>query len=110
MKFGFIAKHRGVWPLGAAALWPLTAHAQQAKQQRRIGVRPRMIPKGRPVSSAFLQALQQLGWIDRRNIQIFRRFTNGDADRARAAAAELVALAPDVVLPARPLRARAAYV
>jgi putative tryptophan/tyrosine transport system substrate-binding protein len=87
--------------LGAAALRPLTAHAQQAKQQRRIGALLGLTEndsEGQARLSAFLQALQQLGWIDGRNIQILRRFTNGDADRARAAAAELVALAPDVVL------------
>jgi putative ABC transport system substrate-binding protein len=55
-------------------------------------------PEGQARLGAFLQALQQSGWADGRNIQILLRFTEGDADRARAYAAELVALAPDVVL------------
>ena len=68
---------------------------------RRIGVLQGLAendPEGQARLGAFLQALQQLGWTDGRNIQILRRFTDGDADRARAYAAELVALAPDVVL------------
>jgi putative ABC transport system substrate-binding protein len=55
-------------------------------------------PEGQARFAAFLQALQQLGWTDGRNIQIVHRFTDGDTDRARAYAAELVALAPDLVL------------
>jgi putative ABC transport system substrate-binding protein len=85
----------------AAAAWPVEARAQQAERQRRIGVLLGLAsndPEGQARLGAFLQALQQLGWIDGRNIQILRRFTDGDADRARAYAAELVALAPDVVL------------
>jgi putative ABC transport system substrate-binding protein len=85
----------------AAAAWPVEARAQQAERQRRIGVLLGLTsndPEGQARLGAFLQALQQLGWIDGRNIQILRRFTDGDADRARAYAAELVALAPDVVL------------
>jgi putative tryptophan/tyrosine transport system substrate-binding protein len=85
----------------AAAAWPVEVRAQQAERQRRIGVLLGLAandPEGQARLGAFLQALQQLGWIDGRNIQILRRFTDGDADRARAYAAELVALAPDVVL------------
>ena len=55
-------------------------------------------PEGQARIGAFLQTLQQLGWTDGRNIQILRRFTDGDPDRARTYAAELVAFAPDVVL------------
>jgi putative ABC transport system substrate-binding protein len=86
---------------GAAAAWPSTARAQQAGRQRRIGVLLGLAesdPEGQARLGAFLQTLQQLDWIDGRNIQILRRYTEGDADRARAYAAELVALAPDVVL------------
>jgi putative tryptophan/tyrosine transport system substrate-binding protein len=85
---------------GAAAL-PLAARSQQAERQRRIGVLLGLAesdPEGQARLGAFLQALQQLGWTDGRNIQILRRYTDGDNDRARALAAELVALAPDVVL------------
>src|SRR5260370_35509345 len=48
--------------------------------------------------AAFLQGLQQLGWIDGRNVRIDTRWGAGDADRTRRYAAELVALAPDVIL------------
>jgi putative ABC transport system substrate-binding protein len=96
-------KRRGfITFLGSMAVaWPLTVRAQQTERQRRIGVLLGLAendPEGQVRLGAFLQALQQLGWIDGRNIQILRRFTDGDADRARAYAAELVALAPDVVL------------
>ena len=86
---------------GAAATWPLAALPQPAERQRRLGVILGLAdddPEGRARLGAFLQALQQLGWTDGRNIQILRRYTDGDADRARAYAAELVAFAPDVVL------------
>jgi putative ABC transport system substrate-binding protein len=86
---------------GMAAMWLLTAQAQQAERQRRIGVLLGLAendPEGQARLGAFLQTLRQLGWVDGRNIQIVRRFTDGDPDRARAHAAELVALSPDVVL------------
>jgi len=87
--------------LGTATVWPLTVRAQQPERQRRIGVLLGLAandPEGKARLAAFLQALQQLGWIDGGNIQIIPRFTDGETDRARAYAAELVALAPDVVL------------
>ncbi|MDT5354148.1 MAG: hypothetical protein QOJ56_2680, partial [Mycobacterium sp.] len=86
---------------GGAAAWPLAARAQQADRVRRIGVVLGLganDPEGQTRIGAFSQALHQLGWTDGVNIQILRRFTDGDADRARAYAAELVALAPDLVL------------
>jgi putative tryptophan/tyrosine transport system substrate-binding protein len=86
---------------GAVAALPLAAPAQQSERQRRVGVLLGLAandPEGQARAGAFLQALQQLGWTDGGNIQILRRFTEGDADRARAYAAELAALAPDVVL------------
>ena len=55
-------------------------------------------PEGQARFGAFLHALQQLGWTDGRNIQIVHRFTDGDPDAHAAYAAELVALAPDVIL------------
>ncbi len=84
-----------------AAAWPLTARAQQPERQRRVGVLLGLAesdPEGHARLGAFLQALQQLGWTDGGNIQIVLRFTDGDPDRARVYAAELVALSPDVVL------------
>jgi putative tryptophan/tyrosine transport system substrate-binding protein len=87
--------------LGGAAAWPIAARAQPRERLRRIGVLLGLAandPEGQARIGAFLQALQQLGWTDGRNIQILRRYTDGDADRARAYAEELVALAPDLVL------------
>jgi putative tryptophan/tyrosine transport system substrate-binding protein len=85
----------------AAAAWPLAAHGQQTEQMRRVGVLMGIAtndPEGRARIAAFLQALQQLGWTDGRNVQIDTRWGAGDADRLRSFAAELVALAPDVIL------------
>ena len=87
---------------GAAAAWPLAARAQQAERMRRIGVLQgggdTDDPRSQPNIAAFLQALQQLGWTDGRNVKIDYRWPAGDADKARKYAAELVALAPDVIL------------
>ena len=87
---------------GAAAAWPLAALAQQGERMRRIGVLPGGAdtddPRSQPNITAFRQALRQLGWIDGRNVQIDARFAEGDPVRNRKYAAELVALAPDVIL------------
>jgi len=84
---------------GAAAGWPLVARAQQAERTRRIGVLM-SLAAGDPQAwlAAFQQALQQLGWSDGRNVRFDIRWHENDADRARTYAAELVALAPDVIL------------
>jgi putative tryptophan/tyrosine transport system substrate-binding protein len=85
---------------GAAAAWPFAARAQQAERMRRIGVLMGGA-EGDPVNqarlAAFLDGLQQLGWTDGRNVRIDIRWPAGDADR-RPYAAELVGLAPDVIL------------
>ena len=84
---------------GAAATWPLTAHAQQADRVRQIGVLSGADEAGNRVRSAqFRQTLQQLGWIEGRNIRIDYRWGGGDANTIRKYAAELAALAPDVIL------------
>jgi putative tryptophan/tyrosine transport system substrate-binding protein len=87
--------------LGGAAAWPLAALAQQAERMRRIGVLMSLAAddrQGRARIAAFVQGLQQLGWTDGRNVHIDTRWGAGDADRSRRYAAELVALAPDVIL------------
>jgi putative tryptophan/tyrosine transport system substrate-binding protein len=85
---------------GAAAAWPLAARAQQGERMRRIGVLMSQ-PAGDPVaqarSAAFLQGLQELGWTIGRNVQIEHRWDLDEADHRRNVA-ELVALAPDVIL------------
>ena len=87
--------------LGGAAAWPIAARAQPSERIRRIGVLQGLAandPEGQDRFDALLHTLQQLGWTDGRNLQIVHRFTDGDADRARTYAAELVALAPDLIL------------
>jgi putative tryptophan/tyrosine transport system substrate-binding protein len=85
---------------GAAAAWPLAARAQQAERGRRIGLLMGTTDdrEGQARVTALKQGLQELGWTDGRNIQIETRFGGADADRIRAHAAELVALAPDVLV------------
>jgi len=85
----------------AAAAWPLAARAQQPKQMRRIGVlmnRAADDPDGQVRLAAFQQALQDLGWTDGSNARIDIRWGGNDVDRERRYAAELVALAPDIIL------------
>src|SRR5260221_13932989 len=87
--------------LGGAAAWPLAARAQQSERMRHIGVLMSLAaddPEGQARLTAFVQGLQELGWTDGRNVRIDYRWTAGDAERARRYAAELVALAPDVIL------------
>jgi putative tryptophan/tyrosine transport system substrate-binding protein len=87
--------------LGGAAAWPFAARAQQGERMRRIGV---LMPSAADDAeyqarlTAFLQGLAQLGWLDGRNVRIDTRWAVADADRIRKYAAELVALAPDVIL------------
>jgi len=88
---------------GAAVAWPFTARAQQPDRLRRIGVlvSARMEVDDLDTQTrigAFRQGLQQLGWVDAKNVQIDVRAGGGDADRIRRYAEELVALAPDVIL------------
>jgi len=96
-----IARRKLLAALACAAALPLAARAQQREQMRRIGVlmnRAADDPTGQARLKAFQQALQQLGWSDGRNVQIDVRWGENDADRSRRYAAELVALAPDVIL------------
>ena len=85
-----------------ATAWPIAARAQQAERMRRIGVltaaTPADDPDGQARLAAFLQVLQQLGWTDGRNLRIDYRWGLGDANNIRRYAAELAALAPDVIL------------
>jgi putative ABC transport system substrate-binding protein len=87
---------------GAAVAWPLAARAQQPDRMRRIGALAGIEDdaEGQARFAAFLQGLQQLGWTDGRNVRIDYRWGGGDADNIRKHAAELAALAPDVILAA----------
>src|SRR6516165_1888323 len=87
--------------VSAVTAWPLAGRAQQRDKMRRIGVLMALAaddPAGQARFVAFVQALQDLGWTDGRNVQIDTRWAAGDAERFRRYAAELVALAPDVIL------------
>jgi putative ABC transport system substrate-binding protein len=86
---------------GAAAAWPCAARGQQGERMRRIGV---LFAAGaddgdlQARHAAFLQRLQQLGWTDSGNVRIDTRFGAGNANNIRKYSAELVSLAPDVIL------------
>jgi putative tryptophan/tyrosine transport system substrate-binding protein len=86
---------------GAAAAWPPAARAQQSDRVRRIGVLmlyPEDDLEGQLRATAFRQGLQKLGWVVGRNVQIDFQWGLGDADWIRSAAAQLLRLAPDVIL------------
>jgi putative tryptophan/tyrosine transport system substrate-binding protein len=86
---------------GVAAAWPLAAHGQQHGQMRRIGI---LLPatandaQYQARVGAFLQALALLGWTIGRNVQVDTRWSTANVAEVRRHAAELVALAPDVIL------------
>jgi ABC-type uncharacterized transport system substrate-binding protein len=86
---------------GAVAAWPLAARAQQAERMRRIGV---LLPASSDNAEfqawvqAFVQGLALLGWTIGRNVRIDTRWATSNAAEVRKHAAELAALAPDVIL------------
>ena len=87
--------------LGGATAWPLAARAQQPERTRRIGVlmaSSESDPMGQARIAAFRQALAGLGWSEGSNLKIEWRWTGGDIARVRDYAAELVRLAPDVII------------
>src|SRR5262245_17615775 len=90
--------------LGGAAAWPIATHAQQqSERMRRVGVLvifAEADPEGQARVAAFVQTLQSLGWTTGRNIQIDIRWGVADAASSRRYAAEMVALAPDVIMTA----------
>src|SRR5262245_24254160 len=86
---------------GAAAAWPVAARAQQGERVRRIGVLMNMAaddPEAPGRIAALAQGLGELGWTVGRNVMIDYRWGVGDTERIRKHAAELVALAPQVIL------------
>src|SRR3974390_1960620 len=103
MQFDQLGRRELITLLGSAAAWPLCARAQQGERMRRIGVLTPFAeddPETKARIAAFVQGLQQLGWTDGRNVRIDIRWGAGDAERIHRYAAELVALAPDVILAA----------
>ena len=86
---------------GAAALWPLAARAQQSEQSRRVGVLSSLAEtdlQARVWDAAFRKRLDELGWVDGRNIQIDYRWGAGSVDRVRMFAKELVQPNPDALV------------
>ena len=88
---------------GSVAGWPLVVRAQQPERMRRIGV---LMASAADDSDSqariagLLQGLQQLGWVDGRNVRIDIRWATTNPDEIRKHAAELVATAPEVVVAA----------
>jgi putative ABC transport system substrate-binding protein len=86
---------------GAAAAWPLAARAQQAGRVRRVGVLSNIAEsdlEAQSMVAAFDQTLQDLGWVDGRNLRIDRRWAAGNRDRIEAFAKALVGLEPDAIV------------
>src|SRR5262249_45089678 len=81
---GLATRHASAADRAEAYCWLLTLAAEHRRAQTSV--------------AAFIERLQQLGWIDGRNAHIDTRWATGDADRIRACATELAALAPDVIL------------
>jgi hypothetical protein len=89
--------------LGSAAAWPVVARAQQSGPMRRIGALmsyPANDPEQLARIAAFVQGLQESGWTVGRNVQIDYRFVADEVERYRTYAADLVALAPDILFAA----------
>jgi putative tryptophan/tyrosine transport system substrate-binding protein len=93
-------KHREFFPLlGGAAAWPVVARAQ-AKQMRRIGVLMGLVandPEAQSRVAALEKGLGELGWVKGRNLSIEYRWA-GDGNAVHDHAAELLAMAPDLIL------------
>jgi putative tryptophan/tyrosine transport system substrate-binding protein len=86
---------------GAGVAWPLAARAQHAERVRQIGLLyggSRADPQGQAGLAAFTKAMRQMGWVPGSNVAIEQRFADGDADRARILARELMGLRPDLVV------------
>ena len=96
-----IRRRKFIVTLGSAVAWPLAAWAQRPDRMRRVGVLMHLAaddPEGQRRVVAFLQGLQEAGWVIGRNVNIDMRWAAGEADRFPRYAMELVALAPDVIL------------
>jgi len=84
---------------GAALTWPLAARGQQTERVRRIAILMNVDEaEQRADYETFLQALQQLGWIDGQNVRVETRWAGGSASDLRKSASDMVALVPDVIV------------
>ena len=88
--------------VGGAAAWPLAAHAQQVGKVPRIGClspgRSELPDPTFNMLNAFLQGLQELGYTEGQNLAIDRQYADGNSDRLRELAAELVRRKPDIIV------------
>ena len=95
---------------GAAVAWPLGVRAQQDERMRRIGVLTALAesdPGWRRNFAGFIAGLREAGWTEGQNFRFeFRYIPGGSVDHLRAAATELVALRPDVILAVTSVAAR----
>src|SRR5262245_12187627 len=101
MQFDQLKRRAFMTLIGGAAAWPVAARAQQPNRMRRIGVLtpyPADDAEAQARLTAFAQGLVQTGWTVGQNIRIDYRWGDGKADTMRKYAAELVALAPEVIL------------
>ena len=86
---------------GTAAAWPAAARAQQGERNRRVAVFTALAPddpENQSRIAAFQQEMQRLGWTEGQNLRITYHSVGSDAEHVRKEAAELVTLAPDVIL------------
>jgi putative tryptophan/tyrosine transport system substrate-binding protein len=86
---------------GSVIAWPLAVRAQQGEQVRRVGMLSLLAetdPQQQTWTSAFRQRLNELGWIEGRNIHVDYRWAAGSVDRVQLFAKELIALNPDVLV------------
>jgi ABC-type uncharacterized transport system substrate-binding protein len=98
--------------LGASAVWPIAARAQQGERIRRLGVvmgYAKSDPETRRDAAAFSQVLEKHGWTEGRNLRVDWRFADGDESRARTLAAEIVALKPDAIFATNTIVVRALH-
>jgi putative ABC transport system substrate-binding protein len=102
MQFDQLKRREFITLLGGATVaWPLAAHAQQSERMKRIGVlmaSDKSDPLGQARFTALREGLAELGWIEGGNLRIVDRWSGASTDRMQAYAAELVGLAPDVIV------------
>src|SRR5262245_56184838 len=102
MHFGKLHRRAFISLLGgAAAVWPLAARAQQPERMRRFGVLSTFAesdPEAQSLVQALDQTLQELGWVEGRNLRIDRRWAAGNPGRIEGFAKLLIVLEPDVIV------------
>jgi putative ABC transport system substrate-binding protein len=86
---------------GAAASWPLAAHAQQPERMRRVSMLLGLAEKDPETEGrikAFRLGMRDLGWIEGRNVQVEYRYAGSNLESIKKHVAELIRLAPDVIV------------